>query len=59
MLSADLDRHGEPERENGWRDGVLPELCFRQCQALGPVILWCYPRVGVLLKEHLQGVHLA
>ena len=39
-LSADSDWHGEPERENGGGDGGLPELCFRQCQAPGPAVLW-------------------
>ena len=39
MLSADSDRHGGPERENGERDGGLPELCFWQCQAPGPAVL--------------------
>ena len=59
MLSADLDQHGEPERQNGWRDRVLPEFCFRQFQALGPVVLWSLSQGRGSLKEHLQGVHLA
>ena len=55
MLSAALDRHGEPERETGWRGGGLPGLCFRQCRALGPVVLWSLSQGRGSVERALAG----
>ena len=55
MLSTDLDRHGELEKENGWRDGGLPELCFWQCQALRPVVLWSLSQGRGSVERALAG----
>lgn len=55
VLSADSDRHGEPERENGGRDGGLPELCFRQCQAPGPAVLWSLSQGRGSVERALAG----
>ena len=55
MLSAALDRHGGPERENGWRDGGLPELFFRDCQALRPVIVWSQSQGRGSVERALAG----
>ena len=59
MLSADADRHGQPERENGWRDGPYLNSAFGNAKLSGQSFSGRYPRVGVLLKERLQGVLLA
>lgn len=59
MLSADADRHGQPERENGWREGPYLNSAFGNAKLSGQSFSGRYPRVGVLLKERLQGVLLA
>ena len=55
MLSAALDRHGEPERETGWRGGGLPGLCFHQCRALRPVVLWSLSQGRGSVERALAG----
>ena len=55
LLSAGSDRRGEPERENGGRDGGLPELCFRQCQAPGPGVLWSLSQGRGSVERALAG----
>lgn len=55
LLSAGSDRRGEPERENGGRDGGLPELCFRQCRAPGPGVLWSLSQGRGSVERALAG----
>ena len=60
LLPAGSDRHGEPERENGGRDtGAYLNSAFGNAKLPGQAFSGRYPRVGVLLKERLQGVLLA
>ena len=35
--------------------GSLPELCFRQCQALGPVVLWSLSQGRGSVERVLSG----
>lgn len=58
MLLADMDRHGEPERENGWREGAYLNSAFCSAKLSGQSFSGCYPRVGFLLKEGLQVILL-
>ena len=39
----------------GGRDGGLPELCFRQCQAPRPAVLWSRSEGRVSLERALAG----